>query len=344
MADKQNIENLGANLERFKNLDWNKLRRNEIGVEGLGDLVESPKQQAIDIVGKAIRFGDFLDDETIGTLDTQLTRLLQLCTEQLNRNNNEYMTQKGQFLANFQGQLNKMYVQRTKIVAAGILQLGFLEPDAFRKGLSEEFGRLGAELGSRAQEEIEKIKDRANKILDETRHLAKEIELRARDTAAGFSMKDAQDQFAEASELLRKKVKFWGVVSTLLAVAAVALVLFMFAEDHDTTNTLNLIYHGALRLIMLGGFATALTFSLKMMRAYMHMREYNSHRQRIANSVGSFVQSASTPEQRDHILSKLVDAIVTFGNSGMLTSSDDVTVPSKTIIESISRTIPSGQK
>jgi len=56
----------------------------------------------------------------------------------------------------------------------------------------------------------------------------------------------------------------------------------------------------------------------------------------------SFVESASTPEQRDLILAHLVDAVATFGTSGLIRKEEDTIHPSKMIIDSITRNI-SGQ-
>ena len=49
--------------------------------------------------------------------------------------------------------------------------------------------------------------------------------------------------------------------------------------------------------------------------------ELNGHKQRVANSTESFLAAAQSPEQRDNILAKLVDAVVSFGDSGLLKAS-----------------------
>ena len=59
---------------------------------------------------------------------------------------------------------------------------------------------------------------------------------------------------------------------------------------------------------------------MKILKAQLHMFQHNLHRRRITNSIEAFVESAITPEQRDLILAHLVDAVATFGNSGLLDS------------------------
>ena len=53
------------------------------------------------------------------------------------------------------------------------------------------------------------------------------------------------------------------------------------------------------------------------------MAEKNKHRVRVANSVESFVNSALESQQRDLILTKLIEAIVDFGDSGIIRSEKD---------------------
>ena len=57
--------------------------------------------------------------------------------------------------------------------------------------------------------------------------------------------------------------------------------------------------------------------------------------------MGAFVESAATPEQRDLILSQLVESVVQFGNSGLLQKEDDHLYRPKMTIDSITRTLTS---
>ena len=55
----------------------------------------------------------------------------------------------------------------------------------------------------------------------------------------------------------------------------------------------------------------------------MHMEEKNKHRVRVANSVESFINSATDPQQRDLILAKLTESIIEFGDSGIIRGDKD---------------------
>jgi len=103
-----------------------------------------------------------------------------------------------------------------------------------------------------------------------------------------------------------------------------------------------LIYSAVLRITFLTGLGATATFCLRVFRAQMHMNEFNLHRMRLANSTGAFVESAYSPDQRDLILGRLVDAVASFGNSGLLGDREDAIVPTKLAIDTITRKVQDG--
>jgi len=79
--------------------------------------------------------------------------------------------------------------------------------------------------------------------------------------------------------------------------------------------TWQIVYYSVLRVTALGFIGTFLAFSQRILKSHLHMREHNLHRQRIANSMASFAESAMNNDQRDVILSRLVDSIATCKSS-----------------------------
>lgn len=106
---------------------------------------------------------------------------------------------------------------------------------------------------------------------------------------------------------------------------------------------MGIVYFGAIRITILTGVGAMATFCLRMLRAHMHMSQLNLHRQRIANSMAAFVESAITPEQRDLILAQLVTSVDDFGSSGLLSKEDDSVYSPKMTIEAITRTLGAGK-
>lgn len=179
---------------------------------------------------------------------------------------------------------------------------------------------------------------------DEAKKLAQQIEDRARKTAAHISVEAAQEQFRLAQAELNKQVKMWSVISAL-SLAAFLLTAFILSQIHFPPDwTWQMIYHTAIRVTILTAVGAIAAFCLRMLRAHMHMSQHNLHRQRIANSMAAFVESAITPEQRDLILAHLVDAVVAFGDSGLLSKEDDSIHSSKMTIDTITRTFTPPQQ
>lgn len=83
------------------------------------------------------------------------------------------------------------------------------------------------------------------------------------------------------------------------------------------------IHFTLIRLFLLSVIAGLATFTIRMLRACLHIAEENRHRVRVANSMESFLQSTVEPEQRGLILAKLADSIVNFGDSGLVRERED---------------------
>ena len=183
------------------------------------------------------------------------------------------------------------------------------------------------------------VKEETEKAIDEARTLAEEIENRARRTASGISVEAVQEQFRLAQEEHDKQVKLWtwlsgGSIGLFLVVA----VAFLFG-DPPSGETKAMLYFSAVRVTIIGALGGIVAFCFRMLRAHMHMAEHNRHRQRVANSIAAFVESATTPEQRDLILAQLVDSIAHFGSSGILHKEDESGRISKVVVDNLSRTI-----
>jgi hypothetical protein len=214
-----------------------------------------------------------------------------------------------------------------------------------------EAAKLKKEATSAVFGAIEEAKSRAKLIAEETKIEAQSILNLARETAQKVSLSDVQSQFEEAAKKSRTGIYFWGGLSlVLIAVFLYVLIAFwswwapqsLLDDNIGSKNNVTsafVIYHTVLRITFLTALAAIATFCLKILRAQLHLRELNLHRQRIANSMAAFLGAASQ-EQRDMILGRMVDAITTFGNSGLLSDNDESMSPAKIVLESISKAMP----
>ncbi|WP_128911554.1 hypothetical protein [Granulicella sibirica] len=190
---------------------------------------------------------------------------------------------------------------------------------------------------ARAQSE-DSIRTIVSSLTEQATKQASKIEENARKTATGFSVRAAQDQFDQASVSLARKATAWGLLA-LLAFGCFVEFAFQIYRNPPSVFTdksvghiasiPEAIYLTAIRITLLTAIGAFATFCVKMLRAHLHMSEFNNHRRRVANSMAAFVEATQTPEQRDLIFGKLVDAVVNFGDSGLLEKdSESLGVPS----------------
>lgn len=189
------------------------------------------------------------------------------------------------------------------------------------------------------------VEEEASRAITEARELAKSIESRARTTAAGISINDAQTQFNNATKSDGIQLLVWSALGVASLYWFFSLALLYTSEAKTLPNdwTWQFGYITALHATILAATGTIAGFSLKNLRASLHMLNHNLHRKRIANSIEAFVQAAQTPEQRDMILMRLVDSLTAFGQSGLVNSDSDHIQP-KLSIDTISHALGGGQK
>jgi hypothetical protein len=264
----------------------------------------------------------------VAQVASQLTTIANLMQQQQARPNAEFISQRDSFLV----QLDN-YIEETRrwvpyFVTSAILERGFLEDE----GIQMEAKRAVAGLKAEAEATIQSIKAESERTIANARELADQIEARARLTAARISIADAQKQFNEAAKDLGKRTTLWGYMSVLAMTVLIGAPFLMMWWSLPDANVWPLaVYHALLRIMMLSGVTAFAIFAIRMLRAHLHLAERNRHRVRVANSVESFVNSALEPQQRDLILAKLVEAIVDFGDSGLIRHErDEVSSPTMT--------------
>ena len=336
MATPNKLKELKDIAEEINSVDENRLFREEIGKESLKEEFSPRLKKIRNHLDFVVQYAEEVHDNHINSLLNPFREIKDQLNAQAGRSNADYITSRVEFLRIIDEKLENLKLHWFPFVSAAIQTRGFLEDEGVRR----EYEKAVTSMKEETQTALQQVKEEANRTIEEARALAEQIEKRARKTAAKISVEEAQEQFKEAQISLDKKVVIWARISvSSIIVFLIMIVFFMLLKLPADWH--HIIYHSALRITILTAIGAAAAFCLKMLRAHMHMSEKNRHRQRVANSIAAFVDSAITPEQRDLILSQLVDAVISFGNSGLLQREDDNIYTPKLTIDNIARNLTS---
>lgn len=337
MASEDQINRLNELANAIRSVDREKLMRTSLGE---ASLEQQFVPRSTKIEGKLQYVLDHASEVDSDNVENTLGVIEQIRNEidqQAALSTADYVANTENFLQNIDVYLEQLKQFWPPFITAAVESRGFLEDEGVRKEYESTIRSIKEESDSA----LEQVRNEAKRTIDEAQTLAEQIENRARMTASGISVEEAQKQFREAQRGLDRGVKIWAVIGGIF-IAGFVLAAWQFAKaDLPDQWRWEVVYYSAIRVSILAAIGTVAAFCLRIFRAQMHMSEKNRHRQRVANSIGAFVESAVTPEQRDQILSQLVESVIQFGNSGLLQNEDDNVYRPKMTIDSIMRTLSS---
>jgi hypothetical protein len=275
--------------------------------------------------------------QSLDVLNSSLSQVIQLFQRIGNLSDAAFAQERSDFPRQLEGPLDAIAQYWAPFIATAIERTGVLEgAGLIKQQLSEEATRLLGNISQQAEQYLSMARAEAAKIKD-----------RANLTAAGISVKAAQDQFDSAQKSLYRQAFIWSALGTLAFAGFFLFALYLLKNPptFDAKITTQILvaeaaYKTAIRITILTAIGAVTTFFLRMARAHFHMAAYNEHRRRVANSMSAFVEAASAPEQRDLILGRLVEAVVQFGDSGILEGGKDAAVGPTVSIDAIMKSLP----
>ena len=335
MASPQSIQRLKEIIQDLNSVDKGHFYRASLGTASLEPELKPKIEDAIKKAELAIKNSELVAEQVIQQVGNIFSTVRQHIETVSILDDPTYVGQRKDYINNINDQLEEFKLYWPHFITAAVEQNGLLDDE----GIKNQYQRALEELRQESEKNLENLKEESEKVLEQAAKTAEEIKDKARLTAAGISVEAAQKQFDEAQKEFNGRTILWGVFS-VISIATFIWVAFHFANNSrpDEKMGAGIIYFTALRITILAAIGGVAAFCLKIFRANMHMRAHNLHRQRLANSMAAFVESASTNEQRDLILAHLVDAIASFGSSGLLAKPDDSVSPSKMTIDTINRT------
>ena len=232
----------------------------------------------------------------------------------------QFVTNQTQIKTAVLAQLNAIRTYWPQYAIAALEDSGLLT----NTDVKQQFEALTTELKESTDSALTKIEEQSNLIIEEAKKKANEIETSVRKTAQNVSVKVAQEQFENAAAHNIIQIKIWGGITGGLIITFISFIIYLLnGVDLPTEWNWSIGYLSIIRIGILGLISTIIGFSLKMLKANLHMHQHNLHRKRLSNSMAAFAESAMTNEQRDLILSQLVESVSNFGTSGMINKESD---------------------
>ena len=335
MANEALIDQLKNLSNEIENIDKDRLLRPSLGEEALQEDFVPRLEEIQRRFEFALQYASDVHNSQVQNILGPLAEIKSTMEGQASLSNADYVAQRSNFLTDIDAYLEELKQFWPPFVTAAVESRGFLEDEGVRR----EYERTIDSIKKESESALKQVQSEAEKTIAEARTLAEQIENRARLTASRISVEEAQKQFRDAQMALDRQVKLWSGLSAVCVVGFIGSAIYFANVDLPDQWRWHVIYHSAIRVSILTAVGTAAAFCLKILRAHLHMSEKNRHRQRVANSIGAFVESAVTPEQRDLILSQLVESVVQFGNSGLLHRGDENVYRPKMTIDSIMRSL-----
>lgn len=293
-------------------IDKSKITREELGVESLEKVIAPILEELYQKLAIIVKVASHVPDNIVTSTTSELTNIIGYMNSLANFSNQEFVAQKATYVNYIKSNLDTIKNSWPHYHVA--FSEYFPKKESGNEALLEATSLTESikEKTRTAEAELKLFKS----LLDE----AQAIKVAAQNTAQNISIVAAQKQFKDAEKPTYIKIG--------LAVLGAFFFFYWFfwqaydfllqADDLLDLWTWKVAYHAGIRAVILGALFGLLSFFLTLLKAYLHILEANQHKLRVANSAEGLVAAAKTPEHQDLILSRLVDAIVDFGESGLL--------------------------
>lgn len=335
MATEEKVHELSITANRLKSdaLDEQKLVRRTLGEESLEKAIMPLLDEIRHKANFSVRYAENVPEGYVEQVRQQLEYIANECEVQAGRSNHDFIANKDAFLSNIRNSCENLKDPWVYFVSAAVEARGLLSDE----DIQTRYAETVREMKEQSRSLLDELEARSADAINEARKLASDIEARARKTAEKISVAEAQRQFKKAQTPLLVLLGFWGVLSIASFIGFFWLLSMFMNVELTTEWTSQIIYVLGLRFAALGAVASLGAYCLSILRSQLHLFQRNLHRQRIANCVEAFVQSASTPEQRDFIYSQLVEAIIKYGDTGLVKGRVEEQPTTKLLIDGLPR-------
>ncbi len=213
MADSSR---LSAALASIDKVDRKKLERPQLGEESLAGEFEGRFDTLQKLRNLIEEYAPFVHknhvDRACGTLEGIGAVLANHCK----LGNSEWIAQRNAIQEQFDQHLADLREPLPAFVAAAVVERGLLRDEDFRR----EHERAVEAIKKQAEATLAHVETESKRILGEAQKIAEEIEKKARRTATGISVQEAQKQFKQAQKGFTTAAIWWGGLLRLLSAAS----------------------------------------------------------------------------------------------------------------------------
>ena len=294
-----------AMAETILTIDENMILRKDYGPVSLEDDFFSSLQN----INKKIRFllqhKEILHDYQLQPILDDLDVIQASMEMQANFESPEdYINNRANFLEQINAHLRDIEQNWPPVVTAVLDASGLLDDE----GLLQAYERASQSIKTESESVLQQVREQGEKTIQEAIDSAENIVGKARSTAAGISVAEAQKQFREAQKALDNRVVIWGTLGLLSITVFISLAWWFSNYDVPNEWRWEVIYHSSIRISILTdneparrhfaeyltglmvaerknvsainrqfASATVAAFCLKILRAQLHMSEKNRH-------------------------------------------------------------------
>ena len=339
MASKHCIDQLESMVAEINSIDEERVMRPDLGKFSLKWKDKGYLEKLKKSCSYYLKYAKNVHDDDVEGVVKQLKWHLDMLLILQRADNKDYVANYDEVYEGLMKAKEQLIKYTPSFFTAEVKAKGILDNDE----IENRYNMMIKILNEKSKEAEEKSKEAEEKM-----QKAERIEIRARGEAVEVSAEKAIGQFKEEEEHLKKAARYWLGGSVFVIVVLVVVVVY-FLSDRNPEQLFNQdtfwavgVYYTTIRITLLGIISAVATFCLRIYRSQLHMTRHNSHRKRIANSMQSFVDSATTKDHRDKILSILVEEVATFGSSGLIRDKDDHMTSSRMIVDQFTKTISPG--
>lgn len=356
MPTKELMDNLAQVAKEIRAIERHKLFRPELGEASLSKSLPPILEKIEKKLSVITRYSWAVGNQAASGAQSALREINNALKSHVSRSTQEYVNYNDAFIQTINSHLLSLEDHWPPFVAAEFEHSGLLSesgrPDyenkinqiinnahqqlgEYTQGIQAQIDSAIKHIQAEADKKISEATQKAEQIQDEARSIQEKV----RRTAEGVSISEAQIQFRKAQNPLLWQIGIWSVLSVAALGSLFCIAYLFLTEPPPSEIDWHVIYRAGIKITILAAIGSVAAYFLRILRAHIHMYQHNRHRQAIANSIEAFMAATATPEERALILSRLVESVASFGQSGLVHGESETIGPARSVIEAIPRVL-----